>query len=217
MKTLSIFRWAFYAIIVAGTFTLLAYILYPVAYLLRNPLRKARYGKTSFLKALATPIWIFLDDKVVELAGDDYGEKWWKTVNGIEVQNLNAWQLFKVAYRWGVIRNPAWNMYQIFKPKKGKKVLVSATGRLLQDGWPVGLHNFAVLKYEDSNGNYTNNQGEFLSSKFSIFGKSMFWYTIENRLYWRFSYAGYNTFLKRWIELHLGSNDRRYTIRFKIK
>lgn len=216
MKLISIIRWAFYAILIAGILTILAYFIFPAAYLLRTPLRKARMGN-KIKKALATPVWIFLDDEVVAKAGDDYGEDWWKYVNNIDVENATPWQLFIIAYRWGVLRNPAWNMYQIFKPKQGQKTLIEANGRLTQDGWPVGLHNFAVLKFEDSLGNYTDNQGEFLSSKFSIFGKSIFWYTIQNHLYWRFSYAGYTAFLKRFLELHLGTNDRRYTIRFKIK
>jgi hypothetical protein len=46
-------------------------------------------------------------------------------------------------------------------------------------------------------------------------GESKVWYLVENTLYWRYSLA--KKIGKFWIELHLGTNDRRYTVRFKIK
>jgi hypothetical protein len=214
-KTVSILRWVLFSIILQIILIPLAYVIYPISYVLRKFLRKWYYSGNTIKKILSIPLWIVLDDEVFYGSGDDYGEQWWKNVNNIKVWELGSWQRFVVAYKWGVIRNPAWNQYQIFKPKDGIKQIVSESGTLVKDGDVVSLLNFAVLKYVDSSGQYTDNQGEFLSLKYSVIGKSKVWYIVGGTLYWRHSMA--KKIGKYWVELHLGTNDRRYTIRFKIK
>lgn len=214
-KLLAYLRWFVIAFILQLIIIPLTYILYPISYILREPLRKLRYSRNSVLSSIVIPLWIFLDDEVFYGSGDDYGEQWWKNVNNIKIWELNSWQKFIVAYKWGVIRNPAWNQYQLLKPKEGRKEILSEKGELKRNNQVISLLNFAVLKYVDNLGQYTDNQGEFLSLRYSATGKSMVWYTVKNTLYWRYSIV--KQIGRFWIELHLGTNDRRYTIRFKIK
>lgn len=214
-KALAYIRWFLIAFILQIVIIPLSYILYPISYTLRNGLRSWYYGDKKIKKWLSIPLWIFLDDEVVRLSGDDYGENWWKTVNKIDVTKLNSWQKFVVAYKWGVIRNPAWNQYTLIKPKQGEEIIVSSKGRLTKNGEEVSILEFAVLKFVDNLGQYTDNQGEFLSLGFSIIGESKVWYKVENTLYWRYSIV--KQIGNFWIELHLGTNNRRYTIRGKIK
>ena len=214
-KLLSYIRWFIIAVLLQIILIPLTYVMYPLAYFLRKQLRHCYYSRNTFKKTLVLPLWIFLDDEVFYGSGDDYGEQWWKNVNNIKIWELNTWQRFVVAYKWGAIRNPAWNQYQIFKPKTGVKYIVSEEGELSRNGQSITLLNFAVLKYVDKHGQYTDNQGEYLSLRYSTMGESKVWYLVENTLYWRYSLA--KKIGKFWIELHLGTNDRRYTVRFKIK
>lgn len=214
-KLISYIRWFSIAILLQLIIIPLSYIVYPVSYVFRKGLRKWYYSGNRLKKVLSIPLWIFLDDEVVKLAGDDYGENWWKTVNNIKISELGSWQRFKVAYRWGVIRNPAWNQYSLIRPIQGNKKIVSEKGNLKRGNIEVSLLNFAVFKYVNLDGEYTDNQGDFLSLKYSILGWSKVWYEIEDMLYWRYSMA--KQYGKYWIEIQLGTNDNRYTIRFKIK
>lgn len=214
-KLASYIRWFSIAILLQLIIIPLSYIVYPISYVFRKGLRKWYYSGNRLKKVLSIPLWIFLDDEVVKLAGDDYGEQWWKNVNNIRVWELSKWGRFKVAYRWGVIRNPAWNQYALLKPKQGTKKIVSEKGNLSKNQEQLSLLNFAVLKYVDSMGRYTDNQGEYLSLTYSVIGKSKVWYKIGKTLYWRYSLA--KQYGNYWIELQLGTNDRRYTVRFKIK
>lgn len=202
-KFIAFIRWFFFAAILQTVLIPLSYILYPLAYVLRGFLRKNR--------PWTIPLWIFLDDE------NDYGEWWWLQENGIVLEELNAWQKFKVAYRWSVIRNPAWNQYELFKPKQGELKIISSKGNLARNGVEVPLTDFAVFKWENEAGQYTDNQGEYLSYKFSTLGRSFVWYKVDGTLYWRYSFAGRVKWLNRWVEVHLGTNNRRYTIRLKIK
>lgn len=208
-KAYSVLRWFLFAVLLQLVIVPLSYVLYPFAYSTRGFLRK----HTPW----TIPLWIFLDDEVVEVSGDDYGEDWWKEVNHIHVSMMNWFEKFITAYRWGVIRNPAWNQHLIIKPKSGIIMVVKQRGSLVRDSKPSNLLNFAVLKWVDAQGNYTDNQGSYISEKYSTLGKSFVWYKVGRKLYWRFSYAGYNKMLNRWIEIHLGTNERRYTVRGKIK
>lgn len=212
-KLLSILRWILLGLIVPGILTVLAYFLFPFAYWQRNCLRKCRNSGSGWKRIISLPLWIFLDDAEFRVQGHDYGEPWWRIAKGIKIDT--PWQKFKAAYLWCVVRNPAWNMYELLHPKFGKKVLLQAEGSLTQDGHSVSIWNFATLKYVDRYGNYMDNKGPFLSLVYSILGRSFVWYTIGDRLYWRRSFAGYR--FGRWWELHAGTTDVRYTLRFKIK
>jgi hypothetical protein len=208
-KIFSIARWFVFAILLQIILIPLAYFFYVPAYLLRKPLRKGYYGNTILLKLLSIPLWIFLDDEALELSGDEYGEIWWKKANNIDISKLNEFQKFIVAYKWAVIRNPAWNQYELLKPKQGSPKFVDMYGYTSGE-W----NDFCVLKWE-IDGQYSDNMGQCVSRRYSIFGNLVLWYKVEDKLYWRYSYA--NKFLGRWFELHLGTNDKRYTVRFKIK
>ena len=76
--------------------------------------------------------------------------------------------------------------------------------------------SIAGFKYVDKDGVYKDNIGDFLSKKHSTLGKMFIWYKIENKLYWRFSYAN-NLFSKLWVEFQVGTNNSRYTFRLKFK
>lgn len=190
----------------------------------------------SWIFLLLIPIlfqmsYYYLDDEVFELTGGEYGEKWYLKQNNLKLlkgilylkHKDGSWKQvstigrFLYAYRWSVIRNPAWNMYQILKPEKGIKVIRKYGGYLSQNGIPVALSKFGVLKWIDTEGNYTDNQGAYISYRFSIFGTSYLLYDINGKRYWRYSYCKKNKTFNRFIELHLGYNDRRPTFRFKIK
>lgn len=201
-------RWIFYALILQFIFIPYSYVVYNISYPIRDFIRKT-YESGGLFRILIIPLWIVLNDEA------DYGAPWWQKINNIDITKLNAWQKFKVAYRWSVIRNPAWNQYKLIYPKKGYKLIVYKKGHLIKNGEEVSLKYFAVLKYINKLGEYTDNQGDFLSKEHSIFGESEIWYYVKNRLYWRRSLA--KQYGRYWIELHLGVNDIRYTIRFKIK
>lgn len=231
-KFIAFIRWFFFAAILQTVLIPLSYILYPLAYVLRDFLRRNR--------PYTYPLYIFLDDE------GDYGESWWQIENGIVLEELSDWQKFKVAYRWSVIRNPAWNQYSIIKPKQGGLEIKEMSGFLSVNGQEVDITNFAVFKWENEAGQYTDNQGEYLSYRFSTLGRSFVWYIIDGTLYFRSSFAGrvyskgwktfyrlllsvgrvftfkFRTIKEVWknpifLEKHLGTNNRRYTIRLKIK
>lgn len=212
-KLVSIIRWILLGLLVPGILALLAYIFFPLAYLFRRPLRAGR-KQGGLIAKLVIPLWIFLDDEEYRKQGHDFGEPWWREAKNLKIDTY--WQKFRAAYLWCAVRNPAWNQYELIKPKTGAiDEVVSQDGFLTQDSWPVGFLNFAVLKYVNANGDYADNKGEFLSLAHSILGYSKVWYIIQNRLYWRYSFAGKK--FGRWIEIQAGTNDRRYTFRFKIK
>ena len=211
LKIVAVLRWFVFAVLMAGFGSLTAPIMFPFAYVLRTPLRVAR--TIPVLKFLVIPLWIYLDDEEMEVY-----PRWWLKDNNLKVNT--DWNLFKASYKWGAVRNPFWNFYSFMKLSKDDiKILVSSKGVLHKNF--VHLHDdvysMAVLKYVDELGNYNDNAGEFLSAKYSYFGEIFTWYKIRGRsgLFWRFSSAWqYGRFS---YEIQLGSNDYRYTIRFKIK
>lgn len=239
-KIVAFFRWALYAILIAGIGAILARIIYPIAYVLRKPIRKGR--EIKIVKYLVFPLWIFLND----IEDTDYGEHWWREANGYDFNNKNWWNLFKIAYHWAAIRNPIWNTYSIDPlENRDKRLVVTSTGTLTRNNEEIkDSMVFANLKYVNPLGEYKDNVGEFLSIKFSRLGAKFTWYTIDGNkgIYWRYSYAGtvdnkvlkyiysipYNTkaiFIKSrkfgiqkfHTEVHLGSTNNRFTVRFKIK
>lgn len=211
-KLFSILRWIFLGLLIPGIFALLAYVMFPVAYAFRKLLRAGR-KRGGFIAKAVIPLWIFLDDEEFERQGHDFGEPWWRYAKGLQIDT--PWQKFRTAYLWCAVRNPAWNMYVLIKPKSGTLEVISQKGELTQDGYPVGLLNFAVLKYVDQTGWYMDNKGDFLSMVHSVLGFSKVWYTVQGRLYWRYSFAGKK--FGRWIEIQAGTTDLRYTLRLKIK
>jgi hypothetical protein len=191
-KLLSILNWAIMMLL-----PLLALILTPIIYPLVYPYRNFEWAKKK-------PLWYFWDDE-----DGLYGAEYWRKAKGITKDN------FWTSYRWLALRNPMWNMHASLKPILGEEVYISMKGNLTRDGKEIDLYKVAVFHYEDENGKWVGNSGEILSKKYSILGKTMIWFTIKNKLYWRFSYAE-NLFSKLWIELQLGIGSR-YTFRLKAK
>lgn len=212
-KTIAFLRWFTIAVLLQVILIPLSYILFPISYIFRSKLRHYVYNKKGIIKYLSIILWIFLDDEEFHRQGHDYGEPWWRRAKNLEIDT--TWKRFKVAYMWNVLRNPAWNQYTLIKPKQGTKVEVSHKGKLFQKNKKVSIFELAILKWVDKDGNYSDNKGDFISKEHSIFGELFLWYKVDKRLYWRYSFV--KKMFGRWIELQVGTNDIRYTIRFKIK
>lgn len=180
-----------------GAFVLLALafvggmVLYPFVY----PFRNINFVRNN------TPFWWFFDDE-----DGFYGAEYWRTAKGITKNS------FWVSYRWSALRNPMWNAHTKIRPNSGKEVIVRSWGKLTR-GEETSLSNSATLNYEDYNGNYQGNTGDYLSLKFSYLGWAFIWFTKNDKLYWRFSLA-MRLFGKRWIEIQLGAF---YRYIFKVK
>ena len=157
------------------------------------------------------PFWWFFDDE-----DGNYGTDWFR--DSLSYGHKTDWVgRFRIAYKWSALRNPAWNLQASLQPKDGVKVLVSSGGSAVKGGIKV-LDPYALcgFKYENENGQYTNNIGDYLSLKYSLIGKKWSWYKVEGRLYWRFSYAN-ELFKNVWVEWQVGTNNYRYTWRLKLK
>lgn len=278
-------RWFWNAVIIAGHLTLLSYILFPLAYLLRNYIKETMpihsktfpksfpslhiiwllgiiwfissiyYSTFGFIFILNTLVlvlltyfflWVFLDYELYSKEESWYGEQRWLRGKGYDISSMNHWQKFLVAYRWNVLRNPAWNMYEVYRPEDGEKVLISSRGYLEENNSYLDIdhYDFATLRYVDIHGYYMDNQGDYLSIRYSILGWSSVYYTIKGKIYYQYSFADaleskITTFLCRlllsftvlrnrkklkdlwnmpiWFEFHYGNNERRYTLRMKVK
>ena len=192
-KVLSILKWA--GVMILPLLALaVAPLLYPVAYLLRN----VKIVREKLL-------WYFFDDE-----DGFYGAQYWRDAKGITKNT------FWISYRWSALRNPMWNMHTVLKPIEGSEVVISEKGQLTStDGEDIPSTNVAVLMYVDEDGVWAHNSGKYLSIYFSKLGRVFIWFTIEDKLYWRCSYAG-NLFGNIWMEIQLGIG-KRYTFRFKVK
>lgn len=157
------------------------------------------------------PFWWFFDDE-----DGNFGTQWFR--DSLKYGNKLDWlSLFRIAYKWAAVRNAAWNLQASLQPLDGEQIIISSGGSATKDGKVVtNLMAFCSFKYVDINGIYKNNIGDFLSLKHSTLGTLWAWYSVEGRLYWRWSYAG-EVFKGFWIETHLGINNYRYTIRHKWK
>lgn len=209
-KLVSIIKWLL-IMLIYGILYPLAYIVYPLSYNTRKWTRKIRYSNKSWWYIV--PLWVFLDDE------EDYGEgeiAWFKANKG---RLDTAWQRFRISYLWAVTRNHAWNFHSLCGLNKDdEKQLISTKGEIKRKGIVVDdPYRFATLRYEDDNGNWTGHKGKWLSWNHSDLGSRFTWYKIGNKLCWRYSFANKIKWLNRWIELHLGMTDNRYTVRFKIK
>ena len=174
--------------------------IYPIVYWLPDSWRAYK------------PLWYFFDDE-----DGPYGPVYWRNGKGITKRN------FWVSYKWLGLRNRMWNLQASLKPIIGKEEMVECSGDLTQNGKLIDLSNVAVLMYVDKDGWWTHNVGESISKRFSKLGSTIFWFTIKDRLYWRYSHAGkinwkiLSVFKKAfWIEIQIGIGNR-YTFRFKLK
>jgi hypothetical protein len=175
---------------------LTAPIIFPIAYLLKD----IRIVRKKLL-------WIYYDDE------DNFGwdVHWWSQSNNYK---RNFW----TAYKWCAIRNPAWNLHTLFKINYNPTFIVTKEKGLIQKNHKIIKPNFfntCVLKYVNENGDYMDNKGEYLSLAYSVIGKSFIIFYLNNKKYFRFSYA--NMFFNDiWLEIQLGWSTRA-TFRLKIK
>ncbi len=189
-------RWTWYGLFINLFMWIAAVIFYPLVYPFRNWARANTHTMVGFT------LWLFLDDE-----GNDYGDDWW-----LKGRKKNWW----TAYLWSAVRNPMWNVYYVIKPKVGPKTILKSRSNLRRAGELVNREEFAVLKYVDKNGKWMDNKGEYLSLRYSILGRAYMWYKIQDTLYYRRSFT--KMICKDlWLEFHFGTNDKRYTLRFKIK
>lgn len=198
-KALSILDWVkTMSINLFGYLT--AKIVYPILYPLRYD-GDIRPNK---------PFWYYFDDE-----DGNYGTDWFR--ESLSYGDMSTkWRKFRVAYKWSALRNPAWNLQASLKPIDGGKKLVSTRGYVERSGVELSPYVFANFKYVNKDGVFKNNIGDYLSVKHSAFGKRLTWYKVDDKLYWRLSYAN-NVVSKLWIELHLGVSNDRYTFRLKAK
>lgn len=189
-------------------FAITALVIYPFAYILRKPIRKFKKENNKLARIITYPLWLYLNDG----KSNDVGYSWYH--EAINLYPTSKWNKFKLAYMWSARRNPAWNHYQILKPKEGKVKLFSIKSNITS-----GVkHDFltpADLRYVNSNGEFRDNKGEYLSLKYSRLGNKKVWYRIGKTLHFINSYAGKKG--KYWIEFQYGSVPRRYKVRFKVK
>ena len=192
----SVIKWLLVMIINLIGF-LTAPIVFPIAYLFRN---------VDLIRNKI--LWIYYDDED-EYASDVY---WFKP---------NMRNGFFKAYLWCAIRNPAWNLQamSLLKGSYTDYLFLKPKGTLQKNGdiLKPDLYTTAVLKYEDENGTYLDNQGPILSFRYSIIGSQFVrFYNIKtNQKYWRYSFAN-NVVNNIWIELQIGYTTRpSFRLKFK--
>jgi hypothetical protein len=196
--------------IVSGFFAITALVIYPLSYILRKQLRWMYHESNNMLlRFIALPLWIYLNDG----KSNDLGYEWF--FNAKNLYPTTPWNRFKLSYMWSAQRNPAWNHYQIFKPKVGDAQLIHQVGEVTRPNTVSKWYHSANLKYVNSKGEFSDNKGEYLSKKFSFLGEQMVWFRIQDKVYFTYSLAkkirGY------WVELILGAGEKRFKLRFKIK
>ena len=59
-----------------------------------------------------------------------------------------------------------WNLHASLKPVSGEEVFLSKKGKLTMNNKEIELTNVAVLHYEDEEGSWMGNVGDFLSIKY---------------------------------------------------
>ena len=198
-KLVSILDWA-----KTMSINLLGFLSAPIIYPILYPLRENPNIRTK------KPFWYYFDDE-----DGDYGTDWFR--ESLKYGNkTDRWSLFRIAYKWLALRNPAWNLQTTLKPIEGEKILHETWGHVQRGDLELDPYVFANFKYVNKEGVFKNNIGDFLSIRHSAFGKRFTWYYVDDKLYWRLSYAD-NLVSKLWIEFHLGVSNDRYTFRLKFK
>lgn len=195
----------FISLVIVGILVLLTKVLYPIAYVLRKPVRW--YANNIWAKFILFPLWpvimllyLLLDDT------GDYGneEECWRNIG---IYPTNWWKKFLVAYYWSAIRNPVWNCYQyrFFKgvddsPRTdyhfSKALSYGYDDLFLKQAAPgkvneqvevkeISAMNRAKLYYRNPDGTKSpsSNAGDYIDLKESIFGNSRFYFK-QNGKWW---------------------------------
>lgn len=195
----------FNSLVIVGILTLLTKVLYPLAYILRVPIRE--YANNIWLKFILFPLWpivmflyLLLDDS------GDFGneEECWKNIG---VYPTNWYKKFIVAYYWSAIRNPVWNSYK-YKFFKGvddsprseyyfeksnvytydpENLHVSNNNKVSPDveNYKTSVMNRAKFYYKNSDGTNSpsTNAGDYIDLQASLFGNSIFYFK-QNGKWW---------------------------------
>jgi len=120
------------------------------------------------------------------------------------------------SYLWAGVRNRIWNFRSLFKIKKGKEIIVSSKGQLFRNGRKVSILEFASWKWlKNGFGGWQTNNGDEINPEKSTTGKSSVYYTVNDKLYYRYSRAW--KYGKYYLNLKYGTNDKRYLLTFKIQ
>ena len=210
-KTTAYIRW-FLMVIPLEIFSFTAFVLYPIAYIIDK-------------LGIYNPLWVYLDD---EIKDDKYNTDFilWAAANGGKKR-------FLTLFKWHVLRNRTWNIRQYFKPRRGRvncvwnieKIIEVKKDTLTRNGKKVDINGLCLedagFKFIDKYGNegWQVHSGVKISEKYSTKGTLYMFYTVRNRLYFRYSYAGIfsvfnNEFL---VEFKIGTSEKRHLLTFKIK
>lgn len=183
-------------ILLLGVIT--SYFMFPLYYILKD--------SKSALKRI---LWLYGDDE-----DGVYGAEYWKKAKGIKKDN------FITAYRWSVLRNPAWNLHTLIAPEGEQEREIKSFGKLYKNLERISLDNMAVIHHVDHNGNWNNNSGQYISMKYSILGYSFYFFEKGFKKYFRFSTAFRLFNIKDksiFIEIQIGTSKKRHLAKFKIK
>lgn len=187
-------------------------IIWPIAWIFRRDIRAAIVCGPRWEYWLAWPLWITLDDQ------EDYGEEWWLINNGLERNMLTAW-------RWSWARNNSWNFNNmVIRIRPGEETVLWSSiiinqrkiDKSVQGPYEPQIHRrfkWQILSPDpgDPDGygiteGWDVNQGDRLSEKYTILGRSFCTYRITyGSKAWRYSYA-----MVRWgwmINIKAGFND----------
>lgn len=215
-------RW-FLVVFLVGLFGLLtAWIVFPIAYLLK-PLKKSLF-------------WIWWDDKRLDrFRPSGYAEDYEIILNEFGLTKEN----FRSAYYWHVSRNRVWNLKELFYIPFGAEtdyeVIIDnlhRDGKIIHDyGNGVQAVEQARLKYWTTNSQgepvsgWNVNKGWAISKEYSTFGESFVEFSVwradgERLIEWRsFRYSqckivDYKIFgiriWKGYRTIKIGTNRKRY-------
>lgn len=192
MKILVHIRW-FLIVIPLGVFSLTAFFMYPFAYMMRG---------FKF-----NPLWIYLDD--TKYKNGEFAEDYKEFLDGKKDNFINS-------YRWAGVRNRIWNLINLIRPKKGNEVIVSSKGQLYRNDKEVSILEFAAWKWLINGvGGWNTNSGDEINLEKSTIGESSVYYKIDNILYYRYSRAW--KFRRYYLNVKIGTNNKRYLLTFKIQ
>lgn len=210
-KKIAFIRW-FLMVIPLELFGFTAFIMYPLAYLL---------DKYKIYNVL----WIYLDDEIKSEETNKDFLVWAKSHGGKDT--------FIGNYRWHAGRNRVWNLRRYFKPRKGREhckwnieeIVEVKKDTLVRNGKKVDITGTCLesggFRWIDKYGNegWHVNSGIKISEKYSTKGNLYMFYTVRNRLYFRYSYIGiFRIFGNEFaLEFKIGTSEKRHLLNFKIK
>lgn len=208
-KIISHIRW-FFAIVPFGIVSIItAPVIYPLAQLI------------EFALPRCNPLWWWLDDEIE----NNESNKDWKLM----YQDKPKWLKY---YIWHAIRNRMWNLKSSIKPEKAREngiynheiiveMLVDDLCRngikLVQSGIYMEMPGY---KWVDKLGNegWQVFRGEYISKTYSNVGEIKYWYTANDKLYFRWAIAKEIQILNKifYFQFSMGANEKWYLFNLKL-